>query len=367
MSGIASIPAWLISGVIALSGGGFWMPEQASTLAPMVDWYFMAITWVCAGFFVVIVGVMFWFMYKYRRRTHVADTGGPTHNTPLEVTWSIVPLIMVIVIFYVGLLGYLDIRIAPQNSYLIDVTGQRWTWTFSYPNGATLATPADPMLVPVNRPVKLTMRSEDVIHSMFIPAFRVKQDVVPGRVTDLWFTPTRVGKFDLFCAEYCGTQHSQMVGKVEVVDEDEFEVRMEIERQWIDKVPDENLHLAGVIIYNRCAVCHTVDGSRLIAPSFQETWKLVRKEMNSGMRALADGSTVTVDEDYLLNSILKPLDQIVKDYASSMTPTIGTQLGARKVEAMIQFIMRLDEVTDDDWNLIEVNRTDIMVEAQEGE
>ena len=365
MSGLASIPAWLISGTIALSGGGFWMPEQASTLAADVDRIFNIITWICAGFFVVIVGVMFWFMYKYRRRTHVADTGGPTHNTPLELTWTIVPLILVIAIFYVGLRGYLNIMTAPQNSYLIDVTGERWSWTFSYPNGATLT---NTMFVPVNKPVKLTMQSDDVIHSMFVPAFRVKQDVVPGRMTYLWFTPTRIGEFDLFCAEYCGTQHSQMIGKVIVMTEPQFEVRIAEEARWIDQVPDENLHLAGVEIFRgKCSLCHTVDGSPLIAPSFQETWKLFRKEIANGMRTLADGSSVEVNEDFLRHSIMSPLDQIAKGYPSSMSPAIGTRLGARRVEAMIQFIMRLDEVTDDDWNLREVSRTDIMVEAQEGE
>ncbi len=361
MSGIASIPAWLISGTIAVSGGGFWMPEQASTLAPMVDWYFMAITWVCAGFFVAIVGVMFWFMYKYRRRTHVADTGGPTHNTPLELTWTIVPLILVIAIFYVGLKGYLNIMTAPQNSYLIEVTGERWSWTFSYPNGASLT---NTMFVPVNKPVKLTMQSDDVIHSMFVPAFRVKQDVVPGRMTQLWFEATREGEFNLFCAEYCGTNHSQMIGKVIVHDADEFEVIIEELARWIDKVPEEKLHLAGAFLYNQCASCHSVDGSDGIAPSFRETHELFK---TGGMREFEDGSKAVVDEAYLRSSILDPLGMVVKRRPSSMPPGIGKQLGPQKVEAMVRFIQRLDEVAPDG-KLIEVTREEIVeAEAPESE
>ncbi|MHC4108496.1 MAG: cytochrome c oxidase subunit II [Planctomycetota bacterium] len=364
MTDITSLFSLLDAAPLASSGPTFWMPEQASTVAPDVDKILRIINWICYVFFFLIIGVMFWFMFKYRRRTHVANTGGPTHNTPLEVTWTVVPLILVIAIFYIGLRGYVNIRTAPQNSYLIDVMGQRWSWTFSYPNGATLT---NTLLVPVNRPVKVTMRSDDVLHSLFIPAFRVKQDVVPGKVTDLWFQATKVGEFDLFCAEYCGTQHSQMTGKVVVLDEAEFEVRIEEEAKWIDKVPDENLHLAGVSIYSQCALCHTLDGSVLVAPSFKETWELFHKKTGDGMRPLADGSSVEVNEEYLRSSILAPLDQIAKGYPSSMPPAIGTQLGARRVEAIVQFIMRLDEATDDDWNLNEVNRQDIMVEAQEGE
>ena len=152
-----------------------------------------------------------------------------------------------------------------------------------------------------------------------------------------------------------------------MLDEAEFEVRIEEEAIWIDNVPDENLHLAGVSIYSQCALCHTLDGSALVAPSFKETWELFHKKTGNGMRALTDGSSVEVNEEYLRHSILNPLDQIAKPYSSSMPPTIGNQLGARRVEAMVQFIMRLDEVTDDNWNLIEVNWQDIMVEAQEGE
>ncbi len=341
-------------------GSYFGMPEQASTIAAGVDWMYDFITWLCIFFFVVIVGAMVIFMIKYRRRAHVADTGGPTHNTPLEITWTVIPLILVIAIFYIGLKGYVHITTPPANSYEIEVTGQRWFWTFRYPNGAT---ETNILHVPVHRPVKLTMGSDDVIHAMFIPAFRVKQDVVPGRRTQLWFEATRVGEFDLKCAEYCGTQHSQMIGKVIVYDEDEFEVVIEELARWIDDVPDEKLHLAGALMYNQCSSCHTLDGSDLIGPSFKETHELFKA---AGTRQLADGATVAVDDDYLQQSILKPLDQIAKGYPSSMPPGIGTQLGARKLQALVQFIIRLDEVAPDG-NLIEVNRQDIVVEEAEAE
>ena len=341
-------------------GSIFGMPEQASTVAPMVDLVYDVITWISIFFFVAIVGVMVYFMIKYRRTSHVANTEGPTHNTPLEVTWTIIPLILVIGIFYVGLKGYVHMTTPPENAYEIQVTAQRWFWTFNYPNGAT---ETDVLHVPVGRPVTLIMRSDDVIHSLFIPAFRVKQDVVPGRRTFLWFEATREGDFDLFCTEYCGTQHSQMVGRVLVHDPDEFEVIIEESARWIDDVPDERLYLAGTQFFNQCSSCHTLDGSKLIAPSFKETHDL----FTSGRtRTLIDGSTVTVDETYIRNSILHPLDEIVDTYPSSMPPGIGTQLGERKVEAMVRFIMRLDE-TAPDGQLLEVTRTQLTADSEEPE
>ncbi len=341
-------------------GSIFGMPEQASTIAADVDWIYDFITWVGIFFFVLIVGFMVYFMIKYRRKEHVASTVGATHNTPLEVTWTVIPLILSIAIFYVGLKGYVRITTPPENSYEIEVTAQRWFWTFNYPNGAT---DTNIMHVPVGRPVKLTMRSDDVLHSMFVPAFRVKQDVVPGRRTQLWFEATREGEFDLYCSEYCGMNHSQMIGKVLVYSEPEFEVVIEELAAWIDKVAPQDLYKAGVLLFNQCSACHTLDGSDGIAPSFKETHDLFK---TGGTRRLADGSSVVVDETYLRNSILRPLDQIVDGRPSSMPPGIGNQLGPQKVEAMAQFIMRLDEAAPDG-RLIEVNREELTAEAPEEE
>jgi len=217
-------------------------------------------------------------------------------------------------------------------------------------------------------PVKLTMRSEDVIHSLFIPAFRVKQDVVPGKRTELWFEATREGEFDLYCTEYCGTQHSEMLAKVIVHSGPEFERVIDDLAAWIDRVPEDQLHLAGALIYNQCASCHTLDGSVLIGPSFLETHRLYKE---GGARTMADGASVTVDDDYLRDSILNPLRQIAvnsatgQPYPASMPAGLGNQLGPRKVEAMVRFIARLDEVAPDG-SLVEVSREQITVKPAEG-
>jgi cytochrome c oxidase subunit 2 len=347
-------------------GSIFGMPEPASTVAEEVDRIFDFVTWVSLFFFALIVVIMVYFVIRYRRRAPVAETTGPKHHTALEVTWTVIPLILVIVIFYVGMRGYVRLATPPANTYNIEATGQRWFWTFNYPNGAT---ETNVLHVPLNQPVRVTLRSEDVLHSMFIPAFRVKQDVVPGRRTELWFEATRVGEFDLYCAEYCGTQHSQMLAKVIVHEPDEFAALIEDLAAWIERVPDEKLHLAGALLYNQCASCHTLAGRALIGPSFQETHELYAA---GAARELADGTTVVVDDDYLRNSILHPLAQIAVDvqtgtpYPASMPPGIGNQLGPRKVEAMVRFIAQLDEVAPGG-SLIEVSREAITVEPPEGE
>ncbi len=348
----------------ARTDGGFWFPESASTVAPEVDWVFNWITWICIFFFVLIVGAMVYFMFKYRRREHVASTEGPTHNTPLELTWTAIPLILVILIFYIGLKGYVNITTPPENAYEIEAVGQQWYWSFNYPNGAT---DINILHVPVDHPVKINLRANDVLHALFIPAFRVKMDAVPGRRTELWFEATREGEFPLYCAEYCGTQHSQMVGKVIVYNYFAFEAKIDELANWLDKVPDEDLHKAGVILYNRCTSCHTTDGSPLIGPSFKETHDLFK---SGGTRKLADGSAVTVNEDYLRNSIRKPSDQIAARpdgdaYPSSMTPNIADQLGTTGVKAVIQMIMRLDELVDGEGKLKKLERADIVVEDEE--
>ncbi len=191
------IPTGILSMFASAAGaapsGPFGMPEQASTLAPDIDFIFAVITWICIFFFVLIVALIVIFVVKYHRPPGVQAESNVTHNTPLEVVWTVIPLILVIVIFYVGMKGYINIRSAPLGAYEINVIAQKWNWQFNYRNGATTSE----LIVPVNTPVKMIMRSKDVLHALFIPAFRVKQDVVPGRVTSLWFEATKNGVYDL--------------------------------------------------------------------------------------------------------------------------------------------------------------------------
>ncbi len=171
-----------------------WMPPAMSTSAPQVDAVFSFIFWIAFFFFALIVGLMTLFVLRYRRREGVAPEPGLSHNLPLELTWSLIPLVLVIIIFYLGFRGFMDLSTPPANSYEVLVTGQKWKWLFTYPNGYV----DENLHVPVDVPVKLTMSSEDVIHSLYIPAFRVKHDVVPGRYSKLWFRAIQPGEYQIF-------------------------------------------------------------------------------------------------------------------------------------------------------------------------
>ena len=193
----------------------FWMPVRASKGAQNVDWLFdvlMAVSIVAAvGVFLAMV--YFILKYRARDRSHsepVAEMAD--HSTVLEVVWSVIPLGVVIALFAWGFKGYMDLRIAPKDAREIHVNGQKWSWTFSYPNGVTDSA----LHVPGGEPVRLILSSSDVIHSLFIPVFRAKMDAVPGRYTELWFEADRTGEFPILCAEYCGTGHSSMLTKVVV-------------------------------------------------------------------------------------------------------------------------------------------------------
>jgi cytochrome c oxidase subunit 2 len=324
-------------------GKGMWMPPRGSTQAGVVDDIFNFILWISIFFFVLIVVLEVYFVIRYARWKGRRSEATPSHNTPLELAWTTIPLILVIAIFYVGLKGYVGLRTAPANTYEVIVTAQRWSWTFEHRNGAKMA---NRLVVPANRPVELTMNSLDVIHSLYIPAFRAKQDVVPGRYTKLWFQ-AEPGEYPLYCAEYCGQKHSEMVGVVIALEEEEFQRVIADEANWIDKYDDERLYEAGNRLYKAyCTSCHSIDGTRIQGPSFQETHRYWGKERP------IEGGKVVVNEDYIRNSILNPGSQIVATYPNVMNSFQG-QLKPREVMALIQFIKRLNELYDDKGNPIE--------------
>lgn len=341
----APSPASLL---LASSERGFWMPIRGSTVAPGVDLIFDVITWISIFFFILIVVLMVIFVVKYRRQSadHSASVDAATHHTPLELTWTIIPLILVIVIFYIGMQGYINIRNAPPGAYEINVTAQKWSWSFEHRNGCSST---GVLHVPVGRPVKLIMTSQDVLHSLYIPAFRVKQDVVPGRITTLWFEATAAGEYDLFCTEYCGREHSSMIARVKVYEEEEFQAAVAECANWIDDYSDERLHEAGARLYtSRCSQCHTLDGSIKIGPSFRETHEHI---VNNEEREFTNADNRVVDEQYIWDSIVNPGGEVIAGFPNAMPPFQG-QLKPREIQAMISFIKRLDEF-DNEGNLID--------------
>ena len=210
---------------IPIEIGSLWLPKQSSTIAAEVDAAFTTVLYVSTFFFVLVTGAVIYLAIRYRRRRPDQKTSTFDHSTAIEVTWTAIPAAMLLVLFGIGLKGYINASVAPGEAYEIKVTAEKWLWTFTYPNGVTTV---NEMAVPKDRPVKLLMSSKDVIHSFFVPEFRIKQDVVPGAYTTTWFQATEAKDVALLCAEYCGTGHSEMSAKIMVMDEPKF-------KNWLDQ------------------------------------------------------------------------------------------------------------------------------------
>lgn len=341
---------------------GFWLPRSASTTAPNVDFVFMGITYVCYFFFVLVVALMVLFVVRYRQKGNkvVVYADASEHNTPLEVTWTIIPVVIVVAIFFAGFKGYLTLATPPANSYQIDVIAKQWSWTFKYPNGAI----SDDLVVPVDRPVKLVMRSDDVLHSLYIPDFRVKKDVVPARYNVLWFQATQSTTLDkdgepadfhrLFCTEYCGKDHSRMNRRVVVLNEADFTLWENEQARWLVKIPDEELYFkAGPKLYARCSSCHTLDGTPSTGPSWgpynglPAIWERTEKGLTKVngkplSEIIGPGKEFEDAKGYIRNSILQPNHYIVDGFAPGM-PTFQGQLDDRALDALMGFMQRLNE------------------------
>jgi cytochrome c oxidase subunit 2 len=318
----------VLLGTVA-SGGGFWMPRRASSVAGSVDWVFDFILWISIFFMVLVTVLMIVFILRYRHREGEEAKGSKSHNTLLEVTWSVIPLILVILIFWYAFQVYLDMATPPDDAYEVLVTGQKWKWLFTYPNGYI----DENLHVPVDTDVRLIMTSEDVIHSLFVPAFRVKQDVVPGRISKLWFHALEAGEFEIYCAEYCGTSHSDMLAKAVVHPPGEFELWLEEASNFLDRMsPAEG----GALLVNQrgCPQCHSVDGAANVGPTFLDLF--------GSSRQFTDGTTGVADEEYIRQSILEPQAKVVAGFEPVM-PTFQGRLKDREVMAVIEYIKTLAE------------------------
>ena len=309
----------------------FWLPPAASTLAAETDALFYFIFYVCLFFFLLIVTLSVVFAIKYRNRPgepERVETPPPEHNTLMETLWIVVPTVIVMVVFAWGFHGYMRASIVPAEAMEIKVTGQKWFWSFDYPEGA--ATVND-LVVPVDKPVKLLLSSRDVIHGFFIPVFRIKHDVLPNRYGVIWFQATQKGTFDIFCTQYCGAKHSQMIGKVRVMGEKDY-------ADWLDNASNlgEGLTPAeyGAKLYQAkaCITCHTIDGTPNNGPTFKGVFGHKVK--------LSDGSEIVADENYVRESILTPTAKVVAGFQPIM-PTFQGILKDAELDALIAFIKTL--------------------------
>jgi len=292
----------------------------------VVDNVFLYIVSICVFLLVLITFLMVYFVIHYRREKHPhpADIEG---STWLEITWTVIPTLIVLTMFYYGLTGFEFLKKVPPGAMAVKVIARQWSWLFQYENGIQ-----DPELrVPVGKPVKLLLTSLDVIHGFYIPAFRIKQDVVPGMTNTLWFQATQAGTYDVMCSQYCGLEHSHMLSKVIVLPEKEFEKWYEGQKQEVTaKGPP-----TGYKLYEEkgCVGCHSTDGSPRVGPSFKGLFGKTEKVVTAGKEQMA-----VVDEAFIRNYIKDPNVVRVEGYPPIMPKMSMTD---EELTALVDYIKGL--------------------------
>ena len=307
------------------------MPAPATKLAAQVDDLYAFILWVSFIAFFLLIGGMIYFVYKYRHREGTSrKTPRITHNLTLELMWSLIPLGIFLFVFAWGWYLFHGMRTVPKDSLEVHVFGKQWLWEFAYKSGKKSI---NELVVPLGKPIKLIMNSKDVIHSFFVPSFRIKQDVLPGRYTYLWFKAEKQGTFHVFCTEYCGTAHSSMLAKLKVVPLKEYEAWLlkgrkdaKVSVGWIEK---------GQQIYKsrNCIGCHSTNGNPGIGPSL--------KGIYGSRRKFIKGRPRIADENYLRDATLNSNQQIVKGYTYGIMPTFQGQLKEEELIALIEYMKSL--------------------------
>ncbi len=291
----------------------FQLPPAMSTAAAEIDWLYNFLFYFSLVFTVIITALTLYFVVKYKRVKGVKAEPTQDH-TKLELFWTITPLVFIVMLFHWGFQAYIKNATAAEGSTEIRVRGKRWSWSFEYPTGDS--EPND-LWLPVNRPIKLILSSEDVLHSFFVPEFRQKRDAVPGMYSFIAFTPNKLGDAQIYCAEYCGKDHSAMLGRVHVVTEEEYKKHVDE----LSKMPKEFADLGaakgpvawGEALFkkNSCNTCHSMTGTRIVGPALNGIF---------GTMQPTDKGSVMADENYIRESLLRPQAKIVTGYENAAMP-----------------------------------------------
>lgn len=297
------------------------MDPNLLTTTQAVNPVFLFIFGACVVLLLGITATMVGFVIRYRRSRAPEPTSSVEGNFWLEAAWIVLPVVLVLLMFWYGWAGYLDLRRIPANALEVTATARQWSWSFTYANGRT----SPKLYVPVGRPVKVELVSLDVIHGFFLPAFRVKRDVVPGMKNYAWFMADKPGSYDLFCSSYCGTGHSAMITTVEALPEAEFAAWLKQEGEKGEPPGRELLEKHG------CLGCHSLDGTAKVGPTFKGIWGRKETVVTSGAER-----TITVDEAYVRRSILEPQADIVKGFPPVMPPFKGVLKDA-EIGQIIEF------------------------------
>ena len=320
--------------------GNFWMPKSVNIVTDDSDFMFISVLALSVFFFVAITAAVVYLVLKYRHRPGHKAEPSAAHNDALEITWTVIPTIICVFLFYYGWRAYIHIVTPPQKAIEINVLAMRWSWNFTHANGVE----DSDLHVPVNTPVRLVMTSKDVLHAFYVPVLRTKQDIIPRRYTYAWFEATKPGTYRLHCAEYCGTNHSQMgiTGPTPEYPEGRRAVVVVhdpggYERYLADKAasgtnmePDK----LGAMLFEKkgCVACHSTDGSAKVGPSF--------KGVFGTDVPLAAGGPVKMDENYIRESLMAPQAKSRPGFPPSM-PSFEGQLKEKEIEGIIAFIKSL--------------------------
>ncbi len=279
--------------------------NNVSNFVEGVDMAFIVILGISLFFLISITVVMVYFVIKFSKKNN-PKSRDVKEDMRLEVLWTVIPTLLVFVMFYYGWAGYKGMREFPDDAIQVKATGRMWSWSFEYDNGKV----SPNLTIPIGKAVVLNLYSPDVLHSLYIPAFRVKEDVVPGVNNRMWFEAGELGSYDILCAEYCGERHSYMLSKVDVVSVEDYE-------EWYgEDLSSANPAEAGlqILTANGCIACHSLDGTRLVGPSFKGLYGAERSIL------LEDGSkkTVVADDEYIVKSIYEPNVEVVDTYPKVM-------------------------------------------------
>ncbi|MDD2735485.1 MAG: cytochrome c oxidase subunit II [Desulfuromonadaceae bacterium] len=272
-------------------------PTRFISTTEAIDPVFMFLFGACLVLLLGITAAMLFFVWRYHRSRAPQPTSQVESSLRLEIIWTVLPTVLVLAMFWYGWKEYLVLRTVPKGAMQVTATARMWSWSFAYANGKV----SPKLYVPVGTPVKVNLVSQDVIHGFFLPAFRVKRDVVPGMANYAWFVAPKPGSYDLFCSSYCGTGHSGMTTTVEVLPEAEFAIWLDSEAKKTEEAGKALLEKYG------CLGCHSLDDTTKVGPGFKGIWGRSETVASNGTER-----TITVDETYLRRSILEPNADVVK-------------------------------------------------------
>jgi cytochrome c oxidase subunit 2 len=298
----------------------------ASNFVEGVDWVFKLLFGISFFFLFFITGTMIYFLVRYNKKRHPKAVQ-IKDNTALEITWITIPIIIVVFLFYYGYAAFQPMIWVPKDAMKVKVIGRMWQWSFEYPGSKV----ANELVLPLNSPVRLDLHSEDVIHGFSIPAFRVKEDVVPGKNNYMWFKPQQLGDYEIFCTAYCGVRHSYMGTKVRVVTPLAFSI-------WLKalKVAPAEPEGLSIMKKNACIGCHSIDGTRLVSVTFKGLYGKTEKVTTNGVER-----TVKVDDEYIVSSIFDPDKDIVTGFSKGVMKPYKGIVKDEEVKKIIEYLKTL--------------------------